>query len=118
MFADWKPLASGKADAVPLAVEQRWRRLADAAILTPGLYAQHQAMRSEAQIASDWMLVPAARNLHWRYEVLHASFLSCKQKVAAGEPLNVNLQELVSAATSLWTRLKQGSIKVRGQKYH
>ena len=38
------------------------------------------------------------------------------QKVAAGEPLNVNLQELVSAATSLWTRLKQGSIKVRGQK--
>ena len=61
------------------------------------------------------MLVPAARNLHWRYEVLHASFLSCKQKVAASEALNVNLAELVAAASGLWKRLQKGSIKVRGQ---
>ena len=42
-------------------------------------------------------------------------FLSCKQKVAAGEALNANLVELVSAAASLWSRLQKGSIKVRGQ---
>ena len=61
------------------------------------------------------MLVPGARNLHWRYEVLHANFVSCKQKVAAGEPLNVNLEELVGAAKSLWPRLKKGQCPCTGQ---
>ena len=114
LFGDWKLQSKGNADAIPLAAKERWRRLAGAAILTPGLYAQQQAMRPEAQIAADWMLVPAARNLHWRYEVLHSSFLSCTQKVRAGVPLNVNLEELVSGATCLWKRLQKGSITVRG----
>ena len=39
------------------------------------------ATRPEMQVAGDWMLVPAARNLHWRYEVLHSAFMVCKQKV-------------------------------------
>ena len=33
------------------------------------------------------MVVPAARNLHWRYGVLHSAFMVCKQKGNAwGEP--------------------------------
>ena len=52
--------------------ENAWsRRPPDAPILDAGKFAQMLATRCEAQIASDWMLVPAARNLHWRYTVLH-----------------------------------------------
>ena len=47
-----------------------WRRKENEALLTPGLYAQMLATRVESQVTGDWMLVPAAPNLHWRYEVL------------------------------------------------
>ena len=115
LFADWSPIRTGQVGNVQQAAKDRWRRIAGAAILTPGQYAQHQATRPEGQIAADWVLVPAARNLHWRYEVLHASFVSCKQRLAAGEPLHVNLAELINAATKLWQRMQKGSIKVAGR---
>jgi len=115
LFTDWSELDMDDGPLVTQAVEARWRRLPQAAYVTPGRYAQQQATRVEAQVASDWTLVPGARNLHWRYQVLHQSFLICKQKVAVGETLNVNLAELIKGAEALWTRLKKGSIKVKGK---
>ena len=61
------------------------------------------------------MVVPAARNLHWRYTVLHKAFLICKEKIAIGESMDVNLQMLIDAATSLFGRLQKGSIIVHNR---
>ena len=44
--------------------------------LDPGTFAPMLSTRCEAQLGSDWLLVPAARNLHWRYTVLRNAFLS------------------------------------------
>ena len=73
LFSDWDALAEGCADYASLGIQERWRRIANEAVVTPGTYAQMLATRAEAQIAGDWMLVPAARNLHWRYAVLRRS---------------------------------------------
>ena len=91
-------------DPIALGVAQRWRRLANSPILRPGEAAQLYATRCEAQIGADWMCIPAARNLHWRYQILHQAFLVCKGKVAPGESADVNLQLLVDAATNLFQR--------------
>ena len=56
----------------------------DEAPLLPGDFAAMLATRAETQLGGDFMLVPAARNLHWRYEVLHAAFMVRKQEVAPG----------------------------------
>ena len=56
------------------------RRPPEAPKLDPGRYAQMLATRCEAQLASDWLLVPSARNLHWRYMVLHNAFCLTKQQ--------------------------------------
>ena len=96
-------------DSVASAVRNRWRRLADEAILTPGLYKQMLANRSEKQIAGEWFLVPAAQNLHWRWMVLRSAFLTCKRKVAPGDTLNDNLIALIEAAKTLWQRMKKGT---------
>ena len=111
----WEALARADTDPAAFGVEARWRRLKNAPFVTPGVHAQHLATRSEAQVGADWMCVPAARNLHWRYAVLRSAFVSCKEKVAAGESLDVNLQALIDAATSLFQRLQRGSIKVHGR---
>lgn len=60
------------------------------------------------------MVAPAARNLHWRYSVLHRAFVTCMEKLAAGESLSVNLQQLIDASTSLLERLHEGSVKIHG----
>ena len=110
----WEDMEKGSIDPVALGVERRWRRLQGAPAVTPGLHAQHLATRCEAQLGSDWMCVPAARSLHWRYTVLHKAFVICKEKVAAGESLHVNLQQLIDASTSLLERLQKGTVKIHG----
>ena len=110
----WEHIEKGSTDPVELGVEARWRRIQGAPYVTPGLHAQHLATRCEAQLGSDWMCVPAARSLHWRYSVLHKAFVMCKEKVAAGESLHVNLQQLIDASTSLLERLQKGSAKIHG----
>ena len=110
----WSDMENGITEAEQLGIATRWRRLQTAPAVTPGLHAQHLATRSEAQLASDWMVIPAARNLHWRYSVLHKAFVTCKEKLAAGESLSVNLQQLVDASTSLLQRLHKGSVKIHG----
>ena len=62
------------------------------------------------------MVLPAARNLHWRYAVLHKAFVTCKEKLAIGESLSVNLQQLIDAATSLLQRLQKGTVKIHNQE--
>ena len=47
--------------------------------LDPGTFAQMLSTRCEAQLGSDWLLVPAARNLHWRYTVLRNAFCLTKK---------------------------------------
>ena len=86
LFSDWKEIDEGNTEELAGSVQERWRRIADEAPLLDGDYAAMLATRPESQLAGDWMAVPAARNLHWRYAVLHSAFLCCKQKVAPGEP--------------------------------
>ena len=99
-----------------LGIKARWRRQGEDAIVTPGIHAQMLATRAEAQLAGDWMLVPACRNLHWPYTVLHEAFLVCKEKVAPGDTGNKNLTVLIEAATSISQRLKSGTITHGGVK--
>ena len=101
LFTDWDEVFRGEAERSALSVQQRWRRLRNDAPLLPGDYAAMLATRPEIQVAGDWMAVPAARNLHWRYAVLHSAFFTCKQKVAPGETLEQNLSDLVEATKKI-----------------
>ena len=74
------------------------------------------ARRPEVQVAADWVLVPAARNLHWRYEVLHSAFMTCKQKVAPGESMEQNLDELIGAVRKIWECISKNTVKINGNK--
>ena len=74
------------------------------------------ATRPEMQIAGDWMVVPGARNLHWRYAVLHSAFMVCKQKVSPGESLSENLEELIQATRKIWEHISKNSVVIGGNK--
>ena len=76
-------------------MKERWRRTNGEAPLLPGEYAKMLATRPECQVAGDWMLVPAVRNLHWRYAVLRSAFVVCKQKICPGESVNENFDKLI-----------------------
>jgi len=115
LFTDWSALRQCGATALEHGIQQRWRRLAGEAVLTPGLYAQMLSRRPEMQIGADWMLVPASRNLHWRYSVLHSAFAVCKQKVAPGEALNKNLIDLIEAARAIWQKLQKDRVTIGGK---
>ena len=93
---------------------QRSRRDKEA-LVPPGVYKQMMATRAESQLAKDWLSVPAAQNLHWRWQVLQSLFLTCKQKVKPGDTLDQNLVALVEAARTLMTRIQRGSITISGK---
>jgi hypothetical protein len=97
-------------------ISQRWRKLAGEAVLLPGEHAKMLSTRAEMQIAGDWMVVPGARNLHWRYAVLHSAFMVCKQKVAPGESLSENLTELIEATKKIWQRISSNVVSINEQK--
>ena len=105
LFADWDWLQNnldktGSTEARS-GWRDRWRRTLP---LLPGEYAKMLATRPEMQLAGDWMCVPAARNLHWRYAVLHSAFLVCRQKVGTGESLHDNLDKLLASLEKYGTR--------------
>ena len=81
LFTDWDEVLRGEEDCMAEHIQERWRRLSNEAPLLSGDYAAMLATRPETQIAGDWMVVPAARNLHWRWAVLRSAFITCKQKV-------------------------------------
>ena len=107
---------TGEHDLLAAGIQHRWRKIAGEAVLLPAEHAQLLATRPEMQIAGDWMVVPAARNLYWRYEVLHSAFMVCKQKVAPGESLTRNLHDLVEATKSIWQRISTNSVLINDQK--
>ena len=74
------------------------------------------ACRPEVQIAGDWMLLPAARNLHWRYAVLKSAFVVCKEKVAPGESMAANIEILINAMESIWKKIASNSAVVQKRK--
>ena len=116
LFADWSTIMQSEDSVLREGIQQRWRRIADEAVVTPGDYAKMLATRPEMQVAGDWMLLPGARNLHWRYEVLHSAFMVCKQKVAPGETLNRNADELIEATKKIWQRIQSNSVTIGKSK--
>ena len=54
-------------EAFATAVRNSWGRMASGALVSPGVYSQMVSTRAESQLAKDWFLVPAARNLHWQW---------------------------------------------------
>ena len=116
LFENWEDFIGDQDSLLERGIQQRWRKLAGEAALVPGEYAQMLATRSEIQVAADWMLVPAARNLHWRYEVLHSAFMTCKQKVAPGESLQQNLGELIAAVRKIWDCIAKNTVMINGKK--
>ena len=87
LFANWQELEQSLGNEAVSHLKSRWRRLEASAPLLPGPYAKMLASRAELQIAGDWMVVPAARNLHWRYTVLQSAFMISKQKIIPGESM-------------------------------
>ena len=61
------------------------------------------------------MCVPAARNLHWRYAVLHSCFMVCKQKVAPGESMHANLDKLMDALEKIWKKISDNAAVIDGR---
>eukprot|EP00973_Karenia_brevis_P025801 3560990-Karenia_brevis.AAC.1 len=51
------------------------------------------------------MLVPSARNLHWRYSVLRSAFVVCKQRISPGESMAENLDHLLKAMEKIWKKI-------------
>ena len=61
------------------------------------------------------MLVPSARNLHWRYEVLRSAFMACKQKVPHDANMQPNLDNLLEATSSIWTKISKNRVTIKGE---
>jgi hypothetical protein len=116
LFSDWDDILQGEHQLRAANIGERWRRIADEAPLLDGEYAAMLATRAESQIAGDWMAVPAARNLHWRYAVLHSAFITCTQKVAPGEALSQNLENLIEATKTIWERIASNTVYISGEK--
>ena len=106
LFADWS--------LETVCPDKRWRRKSDEAFLLPGPHAQMLATRPESQISSDWMLVPTARTLHWRYTVLRNSFVACKRKIHPAETVSQDLSNLIDAAASIFRRLQKNTVMIDG----
>ena len=116
LFANWEAVCESQEQLLAQGIQQRWRKIASEAVLLPGEHANMLSMRPEMQIAGDWMVVPGARNLHWRYAVLHSASMVCKQKVAPGESLNQNLEELIQATKKIWQRIHANTVVINQHK--
>ena len=94
----------------------RWRRLKGAAILTPQRNVKNLARRVEMQIANDWSLVPAMRNVSLRYAALESCYASCWMNAPTNQPLEATATSLVTAAEQLYSKLKTGTVTMQGKK--
>ena len=117
LFADWEAFTkSPEHDGILDSLKERWRREKREAPLLPGPYAQMLAVRPEMQVAGDWMLVPATRNLHWRYAVLRSAFIVCKHRLPPGETLHENVERMVQATEKIWRKISGNLAIVNGRK--
>ena len=62
------------------------------------------------------MLVPATRNLHWRYTVLQSAFMMSKQKIAPGESMAENLELLIEGLENIWKKIGNNTAVIQKQK--
>ena len=116
LFGDWDALQAMNSQEQMLQADKRWRRTSDEPLLWPGAYAQLLATRPEMQLAADWMLVPSARNLHWRYEVLHSAFIMCKQRLSPDADRQQNMADLVAATKRIWEHIANNTVTIKGMK--
>ena len=68
-----------------------WRRVLDppneeSAVLDPPTFTKNLARRAEMQFGSDWMAVPAARNLSVRYSALRGAYLNVRRHQRQEKP--------------------------------
>ena len=94
------------------------RRPPSAPILDAGKFAQMLATRCEAQIASDWVLVPAARNLHWRYMVLHNAFCVTKRYATLDPDTGEQIQNLLKQMRWIWEAYRKNTVTINKQQCH
>ena len=113
LFGNWDELTEEDQSRWREHLKPRFRRTADDAVLLPGAYSQMMATRPEMQVAGDWMVVPSARQLHWRYTVLRSAFMTCTQRLSPGTSLNQNLEELVSATAKIWKRIQAKMVAIK-----
>ena len=97
-------------------LKPRFRRTDYNAALTPGECSRMLATRPDAQVAGDWMFVPSARQLGWRYKALKSSFMTCKQRVAPGDSLAQNLDEVTRALGEMWERIQAQTAAMKRPK--
>ena len=116
LFTDRDWLEQCSNPMVAASIRQRWRKIVGEAVLLPGACGVILATRIDMQVAGDWMAVPVARNLHWRYAVLHSAFICCKQSVPAGQTSTQNLDKLITATKKIWSRMVSNSVIVSGHK--
>ena len=117
-FTDWQTQHEENTEESSPNIPKRWRRKNEEAVLLPGQYSRMLATRAECHIGADWMLVPAARNLHWRYQVLTSAFLTCKQKIGMTSSPEENLIELITATQKIFERmLKEQGFQTVKRRY-
>ena len=90
------------AEAGRCSVREPWRRVNNEAVLSPGKYVQMHATRLELQLSADWMFVPSARNLCWRYEVLRISFTVVQIRTAKDTDHYQHLVKMLEAMNLIW----------------
>ena len=74
--------------------------------LSPAKYAQMLATRPELQRVADWMLVPSARNLSWRYQVLYTAFTVVKIRTSKDTDHYQYLVKMLEEMKLIWEEIE------------
>ena len=106
LFSNWE----ADAEAGRSSVRESWRRLNNEAVLNPGKYAQMLATRPELQLGADWMLVTSARNLCWRYKVLHNAFTIVRIRTSKDTDHYQYSVQMLEAMKLIWKEIKSSEI--------
>eukprot|EP00973_Karenia_brevis_P051927 7212761-Karenia_brevis.AAC.1 len=70
------------------------------------------ATRCEAQLASDWLLVRAARSLHWRYMVLPNAVCLAKQQATLDPDLEGQIKNLLDNMQWIWESYSKNTVTI------
>ena len=110
MFSNWHADVEAGKDAV----RSPWRRLQNEAVLSPGKYAQMLATRPEILLSADWMLALAARNLHWKFQVLHNAFTIVKMRASRDTGHHKHLIQMLEAMPMMWQKIGNNEVVIHG----
>ena len=106
LFSNWKADAKAGRDAD----RNLWRRVHNEAVLSPGKCTQILAARPEIQLSADWMLVPAARNLHWKFQVLHNAFTVVKMRASKDTDHHNHLIQMLKPMQMIWPKIESNAV--------